>query len=69
MSVPTRLLPTIHMTGDPSILDALLGPRCIYLDEVQGFMSEEEDVPGMLEGMELDGGGVRRRRAVRPSTG
>ncbi len=42
VSVPTLLLSLVHLTGDPSILDQLPAPAGIYLNEVQGFMSPED---------------------------
>ncbi|MEZ5144276.1 MAG: NAD(P)/FAD-dependent oxidoreductase [Acidimicrobiales bacterium] len=42
MSVPTLLLSMVHMTGDASILHGPLRPAGIYLNEVQGFMSPED---------------------------
>ena len=41
VSIPTLLLSMIHMSGDESILDGPLRPEGIYLNEVQGFMTEE----------------------------
>ena len=32
----------IHMSGDASLLDGPLRPQGIFLNEVQGFMSEED---------------------------
>jgi 4-hydroxyacetophenone monooxygenase len=42
VSVPTLLLSCVHMTGDTSILDGPLRPQGLFLNEVQGFMSEED---------------------------
>jgi 4-hydroxyacetophenone monooxygenase len=42
LSVPTLLMSMVHMTGDTSILDGPLRPVGIYLNEVQGFMSDED---------------------------
>lgn len=42
VSVPTLLLSLVHLTGDASILDGPLRPAGIYLNEVQGFMSPED---------------------------
>lgn len=41
-SVPTLLLSMVHMTGDPGILRGPLRPAGIFLNEVQGFMSDED---------------------------
>lgn len=42
VSVPTLLMSMVHMTGDVGILDELPTPAGIYLNEVQGFMSPED---------------------------
>src|SRR4249920_808643 len=42
VSVPTLLVSLVHLTGDASILDGPLRPAGIYLNEVQGFMSTED---------------------------
>ena len=42
VSVPALLLSCIHMSGDDSLLDGPIRPAGIFLNEVQGFMSEED---------------------------
>ncbi|OBF25379.1 NAD(P)/FAD-dependent oxidoreductase [Mycobacterium sp. ACS4331] len=42
VSIPTLLLSCVHMTGDPSLLDGPLHPAGLFLNEVQGYMSEED---------------------------
>ena len=42
LSVPTLLLSLVHLTGDVSMLDGPLRPAGSYLNEVQGFMSPED---------------------------
>ncbi len=42
VSIPTLLLSMVHMSGDTSILDSTLRPMGIFLNEVQGFMAEED---------------------------
>ena len=42
VSIPTLMLSMVHMTGDPSILRGPLRPQGLFLNEVQGFMSEED---------------------------
>ncbi|HWJ63129.1 MAG TPA: NAD(P)/FAD-dependent oxidoreductase [Acidimicrobiales bacterium] len=42
VSVPTLLVSLVHLTGDASILRGPLRPAGIYLNEVQGFMSPED---------------------------
>ncbi len=41
VSVPTLLLSLVHITGDPSWIRGALRPQGLFLNEVQGFMSEE----------------------------
>jgi 4-hydroxyacetophenone monooxygenase len=41
-SVPTLLVSCVHMSGDPGLLRGPLRPAGIYLNEVQGFMSPED---------------------------
>jgi 4-hydroxyacetophenone monooxygenase len=42
VSVPALLLSCIHMSGDDSLLDGPIRPAGIFLNEVQGFMSEDD---------------------------
>jgi 4-hydroxyacetophenone monooxygenase len=42
LSVPTLLLSCVHMSGDASILDGPIRPQGLFLNEVQGFMSPED---------------------------
>ena len=42
VSVPTLLLSCVHMSGDASLLDGPLRPQGLFLNEVQGFMSAED---------------------------
>ncbi len=42
LSVPTLMLSMVHIAGDISVLDGLPRPAGIYLNEVQGFMSDED---------------------------
>jgi 4-hydroxyacetophenone monooxygenase len=42
VSVPTLLLSCIHMTGDASLLDGALRPQGLFLNEVQGFMPDDD---------------------------
>ena len=42
VSIPALLLSCVHMSGEASILDGPLRPRGIFLNEVQGYLSEED---------------------------
>jgi 4-hydroxyacetophenone monooxygenase len=63
VSIPTLLLSMIHMTGDASILDGDLRPQGLFLNEVQGYMSEEDQAEARRRALEVirayrDGGCV-----------
>ena len=42
VSIPTLMLSMVHMTGDPSIIRGPVRPVASFLNEVQGFMSEDD---------------------------
>jgi 4-hydroxyacetophenone monooxygenase len=42
VSIPTLLCSLVHMAGDPSYIRGHLRPQALFLNEVQGFMSEED---------------------------
>ena len=42
VSIPTLMMSMVHMSGDASILRGAVRPVGIYLNEVQGFMSPED---------------------------
>lgn len=42
VSIPTLLVAMVHITGDPSWIRGDLKPQGLFLNEVQGFMSEED---------------------------
>ena len=41
VSIPTLILSLVHITGDPSWIRGELRPQGLFLNEVQGFMSED----------------------------
>ena len=41
VSIPALLLSCVHMSGDTALLDGPLRPAGLFLNEVQGFMSED----------------------------
>ena len=41
-SIPTLMMSMIHMSGDVSILDGTIRPAGVYINEYQGYMSEED---------------------------
>ena len=42
VSIPTLMLSMVHMTGDPSLIRGDLRPVASFLNDVQGFMSDED---------------------------
>jgi 4-hydroxyacetophenone monooxygenase len=53
VSVPTLMMSMIHMTGDASILDGPVRPMGIFLNEVQGFMTEEDRAAVRARALEI----------------
>jgi 4-hydroxyacetophenone monooxygenase len=41
-SIPTLMMSMIHMSGDASLLDGTLRPAGVFINEYQGYMSEED---------------------------
>jgi 4-hydroxyacetophenone monooxygenase len=42
VSIPTLLLSLVHMSGNPDLIRGELKPAGLFLNEVQGYMSEED---------------------------
>jgi 4-hydroxyacetophenone monooxygenase len=42
VSIPTLMLSLVHMSGDPGLIRGDLRPAGLFLNEVQGYMSEED---------------------------
>ncbi len=42
VSIPTLMLSLVHMTGDASLIRGELKPQGLFLNEVQGYMSEPD---------------------------
>jgi 4-hydroxyacetophenone monooxygenase len=42
VSIPTLMLSLVHMAGDPMLIRGALKPAGLFLNEVQGYMSEED---------------------------
>ena len=53
VSIPTLLLSCVHMSGDASILDGPLRPQGLFLNEVQGYMSEEDKAAARALALEV----------------
>jgi len=55
VSIPTLLLSLVHMTGDPSFIRGALRPQGLFLNEVQGYMSEEDKAEARRIALEVIG--------------
>ena len=42
VSIPTLMLSLVHMSGDPELIRGRLKPEGLFLNEVQGYMTEED---------------------------
>src|SRR3954447_1311205 len=42
VSIPTLMLSLVHMSGDPSLIRGRLRPAGLFLNEVQGYMTDED---------------------------
>ena len=42
VSIPTLMLSLVHMSGDPELIRGGLKPAGLFLNEVQGYMTEED---------------------------
>lgn len=52
-SIPTLLMSMIHMSGDATLLDGPLRPAGCYINEYQGYMSEEDKAAVRLKALEV----------------
>ncbi len=62
-SIPTLMMSMIHMSGDTSLLDGPVRPAGVYINEYQGYMSEEDKAAVRAQALEVikafrDGGCV-----------
>ena len=53
VSIPTLLLSLVHMSGDPSIIRGRLRPAGLFLNEVQGYMTEEDKAEARALALEV----------------
>ncbi|MFA6299768.1 MAG: hypothetical protein WC642_11410, partial [Nocardioides sp.] len=42
VSIPTLLVSCVHMSGDASLLDGPVRPQGAMLNELQGYLSDED---------------------------
>ncbi|CAA0088335.1 4-hydroxyacetophenone monooxygenase [Halioglobus japonicus] len=52
-SIPTLMMSMIHMTGDASLLDGAIRPAGVYINEYQGYMSEEDKAAIRAQALEV----------------
>ena len=51
--MPTLLLSLVHMSGDPEIIRGRLRPAGLFLNEVQGYMTEEDKAEARALALEV----------------
>ena len=52
-SIPTLMMSMIHMSGDASLLDGAIRPAGVYINEYQGYMSEEDKAAVRAQALEV----------------
>lgn len=52
-SIPTLMMSMVHMSGDTSLLDGELRPAGVYINEYQGYMSEEDKAAVRAQALEI----------------
>ena len=52
-SIPTLMMSMIHMTGDTSLLDGAIRPAGVFINEYQGYMSEEDKATVRAEALQV----------------
>ncbi len=55
VSIPTLMLSLVHMTGDPELIRGRLKPAGLFLNEVQGYMTEEDKAEVRTLALEIIG--------------
>jgi 4-hydroxyacetophenone monooxygenase len=55
VSIPTLMLSLVHLTGDPEIVRGRLKPAGLFLNEVQGYMTEDDKSEVRALALELIG--------------
>ena len=53
VSIPTLMLSLVHMSGDPGLIRGELKPAGLFLNEVQGYMSEEDKAAARKVALEV----------------
>jgi 4-hydroxyacetophenone monooxygenase len=55
VSIPTLMLTLVHMAGDPALIRGALKPAGLFLNEVQGYMSEDDKAAARSIALEVIG--------------
>ena len=53
VSIPTLLLSLVHMSGNPDLIRGRLKPAGLFLNEVQGYMTEEDKAEARVLALEV----------------
>jgi 4-hydroxyacetophenone monooxygenase len=53
VSIPTLLVSCVHMSGDASLLDGPIRPQGAMLNEIQGYLSEEDKAAARATAFEI----------------
>ena len=64
MSIPTLVLSLVHITGDRSWIRGELRPQGLFLNEVQGFMSQDAKAQVRVRALDV----IRKHRDGGPGT-
>ena len=56
VSIPTLMLTLVHMTGDPTLIRGALKPAGLFLNEVQGYLSERDKAAARAIALEVIAG-------------
>ncbi|MDG2046332.1 MAG: NAD(P)/FAD-dependent oxidoreductase [Halioglobus sp.] len=52
-SIPTLMMSMIHMSGDAGLLDGTIRPTGVFINEYQGYMSEEDKATVRAQALEV----------------
>jgi len=52
-SIPTLMMSMIHMSGDAGLLDGAVRPTGVFINEYQGYMSEEDKAAVRAQALEV----------------
>lgn len=71
-SIPTLMMSMIHMSGDAGLLEGAVRPAGVYINEYQGYMTEEDKTTVRAQALEVikafRDGGCKLPPAPNPET-